>query len=137
MLLLSEIHPFTPEFYMPVSLNHGPFDMASVVASHLTSFSFTLLVVQVECLSGLGSLQRNMGQLTAASGFLAEAVSLAEQLGDPALKAGALCQLGTVLIASDVDKAVKHLQESVDLREEQVMGECTSTQASTAADLKH
>ena len=61
-----------------------------------------------------------MGQLTAASGFLSEAVSLAAQLGDPALKAGALCQLGTVLIASDVDKAVKHLQESVDLREEQV-----------------
>ena len=71
-----------------------------------------------------------MGQLTAASGFLSEAVSLAGQLGDPpSLTAGALCQLGTVLIASDVDKAVKHLKESVDLRKEQVGrdqgGDCT------------
>jgi hypothetical protein len=39
---------------------------------------------------------------------------------DVGVRASVLCQLGTVLIADDLELSLKHLKESVELREQQV-----------------
>eukprot|EP00775_Hariotina_reticulata_P000775 gene775-1087_t len=77
--------------------------------------------LQVDCLSGMGAMYRDCGQLSAAEGFLRQALKVAEVLGDDVVRAACLTHLGTVLIASDAPAAIKHLEESVQLREDQVI----------------
>eukprot|EP00879_Flechtneria_rotunda_P025373 GHRR01026960.1.p1 GENE.GHRR01026960.1~~GHRR01026960.1.p1 ORF type:complete len:375 (+),score=144.68 GHRR01026960.1:95-1219(+) len=76
--------------------------------------------LQVDCLSGMGAVYRDSNQLAAAEGFLRQAQRVADSLGDDVVRAGCLTQLGTVLIASDAEVAIEHLQEAVQLREDQV-----------------
>jgi tetratricopeptide (TPR) repeat protein len=75
---------------------------------------------QVDCLSGMGAMYRDNGQLRAAEGFMRQALRCAEALGDDVVRASCLTHLGSVLIASDAGAAIKHLEEAVQLREDQV-----------------
>lgn len=76
--------------------------------------------MQVDCLSGVGAMYRDNGQLAAAQGFMRQALRCSEGLGDPVVRAGCLTHLGSVLIASDAGAAITHLEEAVQLREDQV-----------------
>lgn len=78
------------------------------------------LGLQVDCLSGMGAMYRDNGQLRAAEGFMRQALRCAEALGDDVVRASCLTHLGSVLIASDAGAAIKHLEEAVQLREDQV-----------------
>jgi hypothetical protein len=71
-------------------------------------------------------MYRDCGQLPAAEGFLRQALKVAESLGDEVVRSSCLTHLGTVLIASDAPAAIKHLEEAVQLREDQV-GACALT----------
>ncbi|WIA30554.1 hypothetical protein OEZ86_000637 [Tetradesmus obliquus] len=77
--------------------------------------------LQVDCLSGMGAMYRDNGQLAAAQGFMRQALRCSEGLGDPVVRAGCLTHLGSVLIASDAGAAITHLEEAVQLREDQVV----------------
>eukprot|EP00878_Enallax_costatus_P035861 GHUV01040102.1.p1 GENE.GHUV01040102.1~~GHUV01040102.1.p1 ORF type:complete len:268 (+),score=122.06 GHUV01040102.1:546-1349(+) len=77
--------------------------------------------LQVDCLSGMGAMYRDIGQLQPAEGFLRQALRCADDLDDGVVRAGCLTHLGSVLIASDADTAIKHLEEAVQLREDQVV----------------
>ncbi|KAF6249422.1 hypothetical protein COO60DRAFT_970657 [Scenedesmus sp. NREL 46B-D3] len=77
--------------------------------------------LQVDCLSGMGAMHRDNGQLRAAEGFMRQALRCAEALGDDVVRASCLTHLGSVLVASDAGAAIKHLEEAVQLREDQVI----------------
>jgi hypothetical protein len=65
-------------------------------------------------------MHRDLGQVAPARGFLAQALRVATELGEPPLRASVLTLLGTVLLGSDGPAAVSHLEEAVTLREDQV-----------------
>jgi hypothetical protein len=71
----------------------------------------------------MGTMHRDLGQITPARGFLRQALRVATELGDQPLRASVLTLLGTVLVGSDGAAAVSHLEEAVNLREDQV-GSC-------------
>jgi hypothetical protein len=68
----------------------------------------------------MGAMYRDNGQLRAAEGFMRQALRCAEALGDDVVRASCLTHLGSVLIATDAAAAIKHLEEAVQLREDQV-----------------
>ncbi|KAF8068437.1 hypothetical protein HT031_002126 [Scenedesmus sp. PABB004] len=77
--------------------------------------------LQVDCLSGMGSLYRDAGQLTAAEGFMRQALRVAGGLPDGgAARAGCLTQLGAVVMPRGPAEAVALLEEAVSLREDAV-----------------
>jgi hypothetical protein len=88
-----------------------------IILPQIANITFHL---QVDCLSGMGAMYRDNGQLRAAEGFMRQALRCAEGLGDDVVRASCLTHLGSVLIASDAAAAIKHLEEAVQLREDQV-----------------
>jgi tetratricopeptide (TPR) repeat protein len=89
--------------------------------------------LQVDCLSGMGTMYRDAGQHAAAGGFLRQALRLTSKLGggsggsggSGSARASVLTLLGTVQIASgDTAAAVEALEEAVGLREDAVRGVC-------------
>jgi hypothetical protein len=75
---------------------------------------------KVDCLSGLGTMHRDLGQSAPALGFLSQALRVASELGEPPLRASVLTLLGTVMMGSDGSAAIVHLEEAVGIREDQV-----------------
>lgn len=65
-------------------------------------------------------MHRDLGQINPARGFLRQALRVATELGEQPLRASVLTLLGTVLVGSDGAAAVTHLEEAVNLREDQV-----------------
>lgn len=68
----------------------------------------------------MGCLYRGQGKMEAAVGFLSQALTVANEIGEPEVRASVLCNLGAAQIAIDAEQAMTNLQEAVDIREQQV-----------------
>ncbi|KAJ9505341.1 hypothetical protein QJQ45_012107 [Haematococcus lacustris] len=76
--------------------------------------------LEIDCLGGLGVMYRNQNQAAKAVELLETALALCEKSEDMDSKASTLCNLGAAMMQVDQVKALNHLNQAVDIREQAV-----------------
>lgn len=94
--------------------------LATIGAKHIIMCDTSICRLCITDISDMQCADQRLAEYNAIVLCL-QALRCADGLDDGVVRAGCLTHLGSVLVASDADTAIKYLEEAVQLREDQVL----------------